>query len=102
MTLEKPLSLLENKINYRFNNIEYLRIALTHSSYCNENRKNGFTVSNERSEFLGDSVLSVITAEFLFNQFPNADEGFLTRTRAALVCEDALASFSNKSEAKRS
>ncbi|MBR4950943.1 MAG: ribonuclease III [Clostridia bacterium] len=98
MTLEKPLSHLENKINYSFNNIEYLRVALTHSSYCNENRKNGFTVSNERSEFLGDSVLSIITAEFLFNQFPNADEGFLTRTRAALVCEDALASFSNKLE----
>jgi len=98
MTQEKPLSLLEKKINYTFKNIEYLRVALTHSSYCNENRKKGFNVSNERSEFLGDSVLSVITAEFLFNRFPNADEGFLTRTRAALVCEDSLAVFSNRLE----
>lgn len=87
---------LEEKINYKFNNKDLLCVALTHSSYCNENRKRGFTESNERSEFLGDSILSVITAEFLFNRFPNADEGFLTRTRAALVCEDSLASFSNQ------
>ncbi len=98
MNQEKPLSLLEKRINYSFKNKEYLRVALTHSSYCNENRKKGFNESNERSEFLGDSVLSVITAEFLFNRFPTADEGFLTRTRAALVCEDSLAAFSNQLE----
>ncbi len=92
----KSFSELENAINYKFNNQSLLCVALTHSSYCNENRKRGFTESNERSEFLGDSVLSLITAEFLYNSFPNVDEGFLTRTRAALVCEDSLASFSNK------
>ncbi len=96
MSKEKSLSLLENEINYKFNNKNLLRVALTHSSYCNENRKRGFTESNERSEFLGDSILSIITAEFLYNRFPDADEGFLTRTRAALVCEDSLAVFSNQ------
>ena len=98
MSEEKAFQQLENRINYVFKNKALLQVALTHSSYCNENRKRGFTESNERSEFLGDSVLSVITAEFLFNRFPDADEGFLTRTRAALVCEDSLAGFSNSLE----
>lgn len=96
MSEEKALSLLEKEINYTFKDKSLLRVALTHSSYCNENRKKGATVSNERSEFLGDSILSVITAEFLFNRYPDVDEGFLTRTRAALVCEDSLAAFSNR------
>ncbi len=96
MTEEKSLDILEKRIKYIFDDISLLRTALTHSSYCNENRKKGALVSNERSEFLGDSVLSIITAEFLYNKFPDADEGFLTRTRAALVCEDSLAVFSNK------
>ncbi len=96
MSEEKNFSLLENEINYSFANKELLITALTHSSYCNENRKRGITVSNERSEFLGDSILSIITAEFLYHRFPEADEGFLTRTRAALVCEDTLAIFANK------
>ena len=96
MSREKEYYLLENEIRYIFNDSRLLTVALTHSSYCNENRKIGFDVSNERSEFLGDSILSVITAEFLFHRFPEADEGFLTRTRAALVCEDTLAQFANK------
>ncbi len=95
MSEEKELHLLEKEIKYTFNNTRLLTVALTHSSYCNENRKKGILVSNERSEFLGDSILSVITAEFLFHRFPDADEGFLTRTRAALVCEDTLAKFAN-------
>lgn len=95
MSKEKSLSLLETEIKYTFKNKDFLRVALTHSSYCNENKKRGFTESNERSEFLGDSILSVITAEFLYDRFPDSDEGFLTRTRAALVCEESLAVFSN-------
>lgn len=98
MSEEKSLALLEKRIKYTFNDKKLLRVALTHSSYCNENRKRGFTESNERSEFLGDSILSVITAEFLYHHFPDSDEGFLTRTRAALVCEDSLFVFSNKLE----
>ena len=53
---------LESVIGYTFKKPELLKVALTHSSYCNENRRHGFDVSNERSEFLGDSVLSVITS----------------------------------------
>ena len=96
MSEEKDFSLLEKEINYTFGDSSLLTVALTHSSYCNENRKRGIIVSNERSEFLGDSILSVITAEFLYHKYPDADEGFLTRTRAALVCEDTLARFANK------
>ncbi len=95
MIEEKEFYLLERDIKYTFRDTRLLTVALTHTSYCNENRKRGFVVSNERSEFLGDSILSVITAEFLFHRFPDADEGFLTRTRAALVCEDTLAQFAN-------
>ncbi len=94
MTEEQILHRLERSIKYIFQDISLLRTALTHSSYCNEHRRDG-QVSNERSEFLGDSVLSIITAEFLYNRFPDANEGFLTSTRAALVCEDSLAIFSN-------
>ncbi len=96
MSEEKSFSLLESVIGYTFKDKTHLRLALTHSSYCNENRKRGFSVSNERSEFLGDSILSLITAEFLYNKYPDVDEGFLTKTRAALVCEDTLASFATR------
>ncbi len=86
----KPMSLLQERIGYQFKNQALLTEALTHSSYCNEN-KHQKMVCNERLEFLGDSVLSVVTAEYLFSAFPREDEGFLTRTRAALVCESTLA-----------
>ena len=82
--------LLQERIGYRFRNRTLLSEALTHSSYCNEN-KQWKLPCNERLEFLGDSILSVITAEFLFATFQREDEGFLTRTRAALVCESTLA-----------
>lgn len=96
MSKEKDFTLLEKEIKYSFGDASLLTTALTHSSYCNEHRKNGILQSNERCEFLGDSILSVITAEFLFHRFKDCDEGFLTRTRAALVCEDTLAQFANK------
>lgn len=92
---EKSFFELEQKLNYTFKDKKLLQLALTHSSFCNENRKRGFTESNERSEFLGDSILSIITAEYLFHRFTEVDEGFLTRTRAALVCEETLAHFAN-------
>lgn len=85
-----PASLLQERIGYQFQNSAFLTEALTHSSYCNEN-KHQKVQSNERLEFLGDSILSVITAEYLFSAFPRENEGFLTRTRAALVCEGTLA-----------
>lgn len=80
---------LEEALGYRFNKPELLSEALRHSSYANEHRGSE-TASNERLEFLGDSVLGFVTAEFLFERRPDAPEGDLTRTRARLVCEESL------------
>lgn len=80
---------LEEHLGYHFKNLGLLEHALTHSSYANEHRSEGVT-SNERLEFLGDSVLGMVVAEYLFRTHPNMPEGELTRTRAALVCEDSL------------
>ena len=80
---------LEDKLGYRFHDAGLLENALTHSSYANEHRGTGIT-SNERLEFLGDSVLGLIVAEYLYQTHPDMPEGELTRTRAALVCEDSL------------
>lgn len=85
---------LENNLNYKFKNIKLLNDALIHSSYANEVRGN--THSNERLEFLGDSVLSIIVSEHIFNKFPNMPEGELTRLRASLVCEKSLCAFSRE------
>ena len=80
---------LEEALGYQFKNDALLREALRHSSYANEHRGEEAT-SNERLEFLGDSVLGFVTAEFLFLQHPNSPEGELTRIRARLVCEQSL------------
>ena len=80
---------LEAKIGYRFHNRELLRTALTHSSYANE-RHEGSCQSYERLEFLGDSILGLTAAEFLFQHQPPLPEGRMTRLRAELVCEASL------------
>ena len=80
---------LEEKLGYRFHDRGLLEHAMTHSSYANEHRGQGLT-SNERLEFLGDSVLGVVVAEHLFATHPGMPEGELTRTRAALECEGSL------------
>lgn len=80
---------LEKKLGYTFRNKALLSEALNHSSYANEHRGQGLE-SNERLEFLGDSVLGFVTAEFLFLRHPDLPEGDLTRIRAALVCEESL------------
>ena len=86
---------LEKKLNYTFRNPALLSEALSHSSYANEHRASHLN-SNERLEFLGDSVLGFVTAEFLFTQHPNLPEGDLTRIRAALVCEQSLYEVAKK------
>ena len=86
---------LEKKLNYSFRNPALLEEALNHSSYANEHRAAGLR-SNERLEFLGDSVLGFVTAEFLFCQHPDLPEGDLTRSRAALVCEQSLYEVARK------
>lgn len=85
---------LQKNMGYTFRDPVLLRTALTHSSYANETKKG--TKCNERLEFLGDSVLSVIVAEYLFKTYPNMPEGELTKLRAALVCEKSLAEFSEE------
>lgn len=86
---------LEAAIGYRFHNISLLQNALTHSSYANERWHNSL-LSNERLEFLGDSVLGMLVAEYLYRNFPNRPEGELTRMRADMVCEGTLASAANR------
>ena len=87
---------LEEKLGYKFKNINLLENALTHSSYANEVRDG--TSSNERLEFLGDSVLSIIVSEFIYKKFANQPEGELTKLRASLVCEKSLCGFSRELE----
>ena len=86
---------LEVAIGYRFQNIQLLQNALTHSSYANERWHNSL-LSNERLEFLGDSVLGMLVAVYLYHNFPNRPEGELTRMRADMVCEQTLAAAANR------
>ena len=85
---------LEAAIGYQFHNISLLQNALTHSSYANERWHNSL-LSNERLEFLGDSILGMLVAEYLFRTFPDRPEGELTRMRADMVCEKTLAAVAN-------
>ncbi len=87
---------LEQNLNYTFKNKKLLKGALAHSSYANENKfKDG---SNERLEFLGDSVLSLIVSEHIFENYRELPEGELTKIRAALVCENSLYEFATEIE----
>ena len=83
---------LEGAIGYRFQNITLLQNALTHSSYANERWHNSL-LSNERLEFLGDSILGMVVAEHLYKQFLDRPEGELTKIRADMVCETSLAAI---------
>ena len=86
---------LEAAIGYHFQNITLLQNALTHSSYANERWHNSL-MSNERLEFLGDAILGMNVAEFLYRSFPDRPEGELTRMRADMVCEKTLAAVAEK------
>ena len=86
---------LEEAIGYRFQNITLLHNALTHSSYANE-RWHDSLMSNERLEFLGDSVLGMVVAEYLYRNFQDRPEGELTRMRADMVCEKTLAAVAGR------
>jgi len=85
----KSIAKLENKLGYSFKDSEHLIRALLHRSYTNE--RPGIHVDYERLEFLGDAVLDLIVAAWLFDEMPNLDEGGLTSARAWLVCEEMLA-----------
>jgi ribonuclease-3 len=86
---------LEAAIGYRFKNITLLQNALTHSSYANERWHNSL-LSNERLEFLGDAILGMTVAKYLYQTFPDRPEGELTRMRADMVCEQTLAKVAAK------
>ena len=86
---------LEKAIGYQFHNISLLQNSLAHSSYANERWHNSL-MSNERLEFLGDSILGMVVAEYLFRTFPDRPEGELTRMRADMVCEKTLAAIAGR------
>lgn len=83
------LKKFEKIVNYKFKNIDILEKSLTHSSYSNED-KYYTKVNNERLEFLGDAVLSIVVSRFIFDKFPEYPEGELTKLRSQVVCEDTL------------
>ncbi len=84
----EPRPDIQQRIEHRFNNTDLLRRALTHKSYANENR---VPAHNERLEFLGDAVLNLVVSEYLMTACPDSNEGDLSRLRAAIVSEPALA-----------
>lgn len=93
-------TVLEERIGYKFKNQAFLKQALTHSSFANEQKIN--RIGNyERVEFLGDAVLELVSSEFLFKEHPNVPEGELTKLRASMVCEPALAFCANDLELKK-
>lgn len=90
MPNEYNLEELERRVGYRFQNIQLLKQAMTHSSYANEQKINK-TGNYERLEFLGDAVLELVSSEFLYKKNPRMPEGQLTKMRASMVCEPSLA-----------
>ncbi len=89
----KSIQQLQQTIHYQFHNTAFLEVALTHSSYANEVKHQ--VKYNERQEFLGDAVLSIIVSDYLFNNY-TVPEGELTKLRAAIVCERSLDVMANK------
>ena len=86
-----------DRIGYSFKDDSLLLVALTHSSASNEERSKGIeSECNERLEFLGDSVLSLIVSEYLYEHYSHIDEGEMSRIRAAVVCERALAKYAKE------
>ena len=100
MLIRYPLDELVEKIGYQYKDKTLLEQALTHSSFANEQKINK-SKNYERLEFLGDAVLELVSSEFLFAANPDMPEGQLTRTRASMVCEPALAYCARELELER-
>ena len=92
----RELSLLEERLGYKFKNIKFLETGVTHSSFSNETKNH--VPYNERQEFLGDAVLSIIVSDYIFENYTKLPEGELTKLRASLVCEKSLCGFANELE----
>ena len=82
----------EKNIGYVFKDKHLLKTALTHTSYAHENK----VQSNEKLEYLGDSILEFITSEYLYNNYKNLNEGEMTKVRASIVCEESLFEIATK------
>ncbi len=82
----------EKNISYKFKDKSLLKTALTHTSYAHENK----VESNEKLEFLGDSILEFVTSQYLYNNYKNLKEGEMTKVRATVVCEDSLYEIATK------
>ncbi|WP_026487897.1 ribonuclease III [Butyrivibrio sp. XBB1001] len=100
MLNEQELNEFQNVIGYKFKNIDLLIQALTHSSFVNEQKINK-KPDYERLEFLGDAVLEMISSDFLFRKYPDKKEGEMSKIRASLVCEGALAFDSEQINLKK-
>ena len=87
---------LTKSLNIEMNDYKLLDVALTHTSYAHESKSHPKPIHNERLEFLGDSVLSLIVTTYMYKNYPKMNEGSLTKLRAYLVCEDSLATYSKK------
>jgi len=95
--LPKDLSGIERTIGYTFKNRNLLETALTHSSLSNEMKNKGVDVPcNERLEFLGDSVLSIVVSQYIYTKYKDSPEGVLTKIRSSVVCEKALAKYAER------
>ena len=86
------LEILEKNIGYTFKNKALLKNALTHTSYAYENH----IQSNEKLEFLGDSILEFLSSKYIYNNYPKLKEGEMTKVRATVVCEDSLYKIADK------
>lgn len=86
------ISKLENEIGYEFKNIKLLETAITHTSYAYEKK----TESNEKLEFLGDSILEFVSSEYIYEKYSNLKEGEMTKVRASVVCENSLHSIAKE------
>jgi len=95
MNEDELIKSFQKKIGYEYKDKKLLLNALCHSSYANEKRMKK-TACNERLEFLGDAVLEIVTSEFLYKEYPEVDEGELTKTRASIVCEPTLNQCANE------
>ena len=90
--MKENLEELEKSIGYSFKNKELLRNALTHTSYANEHKVS----SNEKLEFLGDSILEFVSSKYIYNNYPKLREGEMTKVRATVVCEGSLHKIAQK------
>ena len=95
--MSRDIALLQARIGYRFGDEALLVRALTHTSYANEQKaRKVICQCNERLEFLGDSVLSLVVSEFIYDRYKDKPEGDLTKIRASVVCSRSLASLANE------